>query len=122
MEQKTAKEEWNSANGLSLAAGIIIVIGSLVSSFWHMAFFPQMGWMMGPQFASGVVLGSIVSIVFGAIVIGGAILMFKKPLQTRQWGVMVLVASALSFTGMGGFMIGGILGIIGGVIALTKKS
>jgi len=54
-------------------------------------------------------------------VIGGAILMFKKPLQTRQWGVIVLVASVLSFTGMGDFMIGGILGIIGGIIALTKK-
>jgi len=86
-----------------------------------MTFFPQMGWMMGQQFASGLVLGSIVSIVFGAIVMGGAILMFKKPLQTSQWGVIVLVASALSFIGMGGFMIGGILGIIGGVIALTKK-
>jgi len=122
MAEIIAKEEWNSANGLSLAAGIIIVIGSLASSFWHMAFFPQMGWMMGQQFASGIVLGSIVSIVFGAIVMGGAILMFKKPLQTRQWGVIVLVASVLSFIGMGGFMIGGILGIIGGVIALTKKS
>ncbi len=121
MAEQIAKEEWNSANGLSLAAGIIIVIGSLASSFWHMAFIPQMGWMMGQQFTSGIVFGSIVSIVFGAIVIVGAILMFKKPLQTRQWGVIVLVASVLSFTGMGGFMIGGILGIIGGIIALTKK-
>jgi len=121
MAEQIAKEEWNSANGLSLAAGIIIVIGSLVSSFWHMTFFPQMGWMMGQQFAGGIVFGSIVNIVFGAIVMGGAILMFKKPLQTSQWGVIVLVASALSFIGMGGFMIGGILGIIGGVIALTKK-
>ena len=112
MAEIIAKEEWNSANGLSLAAGIIIVIGSLVSSFWHMTFFPQMGWMMGQQFASGIIFGSIVSIVFGAIVMGGAILMFKKPLQTRQWGVIVLVASVLSFTGMGGFMIGGILVII----------
>jgi len=47
--------------------------------------------------------------------------MFKKPLQTRQWGVIVLTASALSFIGMGGFMIGAILGVIAGVIALTKK-
>jgi len=122
MSVSKERVEISSAAGLSLAAGTIIVIGSLVSSFWHMSFFPQMGWMMGQQFASGIVLGSIVSIVFGAIVIGGAILMFKKPLQIHQWGVIVLVASALSFIGMGGFMIGGILGIIGGVIALTNKS
>ncbi len=122
MSVSKERVEISSAAGLSLAAGISIVIGSLVSSFWHTTFFPQMGWMMGQQFAGGIVFGSIVSIVFGAIVMGGAILMFKRPLQTRQWGVIVLVASVLSFTGMGGFMIGGILGIIGGIIALTKKS
>ena len=113
--------EISSAAGLSLAAGIIIVIGSSVSSFWHTAFFPQMGWVMGQQFASGFIVSSLVGIVFGAVVIVGAVLMYKKPLQTRQWGVIVLIASALSFVGMGGFMIGAILGVIAGVIALTKK-
>jgi len=113
--------EISSAAGLSLAAGIIIVIGSSVSSFWHTAFFPQMGWMMGQQFASGFIVSSLVGIVFGAVVIVGAVLMYKKPLQTRQWGVIVLVASALSFVGMRGFMIGGILGVIAGVILLMKN-
>jgi len=107
--------------GLSLAAGIIIVIGSIVASFWHMAFLPQMSWMMGPQFASGIVVSSILGIVFGGIVIAGAILLYKKPQQSRQWGVIVLVFSALSFVGMGGFLIGGVIGIIAGIIAITKK-
>jgi len=43
MSVSKERVEISSAAGLSLAAGIIIVIGSLVSSFWHMAFFPQMG-------------------------------------------------------------------------------
>ena len=121
MSVSNIKVEISSAAGLSLAAGIIIVIGSSVSSFWHTAFFPQMGWMMGQQFASGFIVSSLVGIVFGAVVIVGAVLMYKKPLQTRQWGVIVLTASALSFVGMGGFMIGAILGVIAGVIALTKS-
>jgi len=121
MSVSKERVEISSAAGLSLAAGIIIVIGSSVSSFWHSAFFPQMGWMMGQQFASGIIALSLVGIVFGVLVIIGAVLMYKKPLQTRQWGVMVLIASALSFVGMGGFMIGAILGVIGGVIALTKN-
>ena len=121
MSVSNKKVEISTAAGLSLAAGIIIVIGSSVSSFWHTTFFPQMGWMMGQQFASGIMVLSLVGIVFGAVVIVGAILMFKKPLQTRQWGVIVLVASALSFIGMGGFMIGAILGVIAGVIALMKN-
>jgi len=115
------KSESSSSAGLSLAAGIIIVIGAIVASFWHMAFLPQMSWMMGPQFASGIVVSSILGIVFGGIVIAGAILMYKKPIQTRQWGVIVLVFSALSFVGMGGFLIGGIIGIIAGIIAITKR-
>jgi len=105
------KSESSSSAGLSLAAGIIIVIGGIVASFWHMAFLPQMGWMMGQQFASGIVVTSILGIVFGGIVLAGAILLYKKPIQTRQWGVIVLVFSALSFVGMGGFLIGGIIGI-----------
>ncbi len=121
MSVSNKKVEISSAAGLSLAAGIIIVIGSSVSSFWHTTFFPQMGWMMGQQFASGIIVSSLVGIVFGAVVIIGAVLMYKKPLQTRQWGVIVLAASALSFIGMGGFMIGGILGVIAGVITLMKN-
>ena len=121
MSVSKERVEISSAAGLSLAAGIIIVIGSSVSSFWHSAFFPQMGWMMGQQFASGIIVSSLVGIVFGAVVIIGAVLMYKKPLQTRQCGVIVLVASALSFVGMGGFMIGGILGVIAGVILLMKN-
>jgi len=121
MSVSNKKVEISSAAGLSLAAGIIIVIGSSVSSFWHSAFFPQMGWMMGQQFASGIIVSSLVGIVFGVLVIIGAVLMYKKPLQTRQWGVIVLIASALSFVGMGGFMIGGILGVIAGVIALRHS-
>ena len=105
MSVSNKKVEITSAAGLSLAAGIIIVIGSSVSSFWHSAFFPQMGWMMGQQFASGIIVSSLIGIVFGVVVIIGGVLMFKKPLQTRQWGVIVLTASALSFIGMGGFMI-----------------
>jgi hypothetical protein len=121
MSVSNKKIEISTAAGLSLAAGIIIVIGSSVSSFWHTTFFPHMVWMMGQQFTDGIMVLSLVGIVFGAVVIVGAILMFKKPLQTRQWGVIVLVASALSFIGMGGFMIGAILGVIAGVIALTKN-
>ncbi len=121
MSVSKERVEISTAAGLSLAAGIIIVIGSSVSSFWHSAFFPHMGWMMGQQFASGIIVSSLVGIVFGVVVIIGGVLMFKKPLQTRQWGVIVLTASVLSFVGMGGFMIGAILGVIAGVIALTKN-
>jgi hypothetical protein len=41
--------------------------------------------------------------------------------KAQASGVAILVASAVSLFSMGGFIIGPILGIIGGVLALTRK-
>jgi len=43
------------------------------------------------------------------------------PDQQRTWGVLILVFSVLSFLGLGGFVVGAILGIVGGVFALRWK-
>jgi predicted benzoate:H+ symporter BenE len=37
------------------------------------------------------------------------------------WGTVIIVFSAISFLGMGGFFIGSILGIVGGALALSLK-
>jgi hypothetical protein len=37
------------------------------------------------------------------------------------WATLIIVFSAVSFVGMGGFFIGAILGIIGGAFALSFK-
>jgi len=122
MAEKIAKEEWNSANGLSLAAGVIILISGFVFYMWHLAFFPTMSPMMGPPLNVTPGVLSIAIITCGVIIIAVSVMMYKTPSQNRILGVFVIVFSALSILEMGGFMIGGILGIIGGVIALTKKS
>jgi hypothetical protein len=44
-----------------------------------------------------------------------------KPESSGRWGIPILVASIVSLFGMGGFLIGTILGIIGGILALTRK-
>ena len=46
----------------------------------------------------------------------------SSPNQRTLWGALVLVFSCLSFFGFGGFIIGAILGIIGGIMALTWKT
>ncbi len=118
---ESAKEGLNIPSGLSLAAGVIILLGGVTSWIWHAAFFPRMGWMMGAQWFSAMMVGtSIIGIVSGAMVLLGAVMMRQKPYESHGWGVVVLIFSLLSFFGMGGFFIGAVLGIIGGVLALAK--
>ncbi len=63
------------------------------------------------------VLG-IVTIILGIVVLLGAYLL-RKPGRERQGGITVIALSVLSiFTG-GGYLVGVLLGVIGGALALT---
>lgn len=118
----SVKEGFNIPSGLSLAGGIIIVLGGISAWIWHTAFYSQMSWMMGGPWFTAMIAGtSIIGIVSGALVILGALLMSFRPHESQKWGVLILVFSLLSFFGMGGFFVGAILGIIGGSLALVKR-
>lgn len=111
--------EYRFASELSIVAGIII-LGAALLSLKHIAFFPDMGWMAGSYLHGHVDITSIVGIVSGTMVIIGAIMIYVQPLHIRKWGMLIWFFSSLSFFGIGGFIIGGILGIIGGFLAVTK--
>jgi hypothetical protein len=63
---------------------------------------------------------AVIGAVFGIIVIVGAILIYK-PGREVFGGVLVLIFSLLSILAGGGFTIGLILGIIGGILGILKK-
>ena len=48
-------------------------------------------------------------------------MLYTNPGSRSIWGILIIVFSVLSFFGFGGFIIGAILGIIGGVLALRWK-
>jgi hypothetical protein len=56
------------------------------------------------------------------MVLVGAIMMNARPQATRTWGVIVLVFSIVGFTAMGFSILGAILGVIGGIIALSERN
>lgn len=57
--------------------------------------------------------------VGGIVLLIGAVVLYTKPEQSRTWGIVILVVSALSaLVGMGG-LLAGALGIIGGVLAMS---
>ena len=118
---------------LSLIGGLILVIGSVIQTLL-LAFGSYAGtfYGMGPGMMSGygfygygsgwMTALSLMALVFGIIVLIGAIMLNARPAGHITWGIIVLVFSVASFVGMGGYMIGAILGIAGGAIALSYKS
>jgi hypothetical protein len=121
---------------LSFIGGLIILVGSVISSFWYLAGSPYGGYggmwggMMGAWHGSmggfelpyGYMAAfSLIGVVSGTIVTIGAVMLNSRPAEHTAWGAIILVFSIISFVGMGGFFMGAILGIIGGAFALSWR-
>ncbi|MDG6901306.1 MAG: hypothetical protein JRM80_05030 [Nitrososphaerota archaeon] len=119
---------------LSLIAGILILGGAgMMMTFSNaIPYYGMMGGyygMMGGYY--GVTHGfgyggwfygaAAVGLIAGIVVLVGAVMIYSRPSKAPTWGLLVLVFSILSFFGMGGFFLGAILGIVGGVLAMVWK-
>lgn len=63
---------------------------------------------------------AVIAVIFGILVILGAFWMKKQGKETTG-GILTLIFSILSFLTGGGFIIGAILGIVGGALGIAKK-
>jgi len=106
---------------LSLIGGLFVIFGgaalafagSIIGSFN----------VTGAASASNTVLAlGIVGVIMGIIMVVGGFMMYSKPTSAKMWGVIVLILAIISWvTAIGGFFIGFLLGLIGGILALTFK-
>lgn len=130
---------------LLLVGGSLILVGGLVSLAWSSMFAfmnsgmmdygmmdygmmmgnmmnDRMMWTMNNQLWHSMILGfSVAGISSGIIVITSGFLIYRKPSNAQLYGIIALVFSIIGFLGMGGFVIGSILGILGGILALFLK-
>jgi len=85
------------------------------------SFGPGFGMMGGLGYGFGFF--GILGLIFGLIVIISAIMLNNKPEQHSTWSILIIIFSVLSIFGsaMGGFGIGLILGLIGGILGMTWK-
>jgi hypothetical protein len=79
------------------------------------------GGMMGGGILGGWGIASAVSAGLGAILIIGGYSIHKKPESASGWSVAIPVTSIVGLVSMSGFFIRPIIGIIGGILALTKR-
>jgi uncharacterized membrane protein len=108
---------------LSLIAGVLIVGNSTllgVAARWFPGVIPT---LPGSSANDTTVLYRLaaIGVICGILVLLGAILLHSKPVHKKAWGIMILVFSIPSVVTGGGFLIGFILGILGGALALRRK-
>ena len=122
---------------ISLVGAVIVLIFSLVSLVWFGSNSPNWGgfgnywsgitdgyhnFMGGYSTSTGFFTAiSVVSLVCGVIMLMSTLVLRIHPQEHFLWGVVIVVFSAISFVGMGGYFVGAVFGIIGGALALTYK-
>ena len=117
------REMPKQAYTLSLIAGILIACNAVAVGVAG-AYFP---WIFptlpGSDNNATVPFLSIAAIglICGALVLLGAVMLHMNPQNKKAWGLIVTVFSIPSVITGGGFIIGFILGIIGGAKAFRRK-
>ncbi len=107
---------------LVLLTGILMLVAAgLISSLGggHMPGVPYPLELIG----SLITVIGVVGLIFGILILVGATMIYSgEPSKVRIGSILVLIFSILSLlTVGGGFLIGFILGLIGGILGLTWK-
>ena len=122
---------------MSLIGGVIIFVASTVNLVWFLLGAQNFGGFgnymrgfmdgnhnfMGNYASSNSFLAgiSVVALVCGVIVLIGALMLRVQTRNHTIWAAIIIVFSVISFVGMGGYFIGAILGLIGGVFELSIR-
>lgn len=85
-------------------------------------------WMWGHGMMRGMMPGFGFGLGFpwfgaaaGIVLLIGSVFLYSRPEQSRTWGFVILVVSALNvLVGMGG-LLAGALGVVGGSLAIAWK-
>ena len=122
-ETSVLSEKPTKAFNLALTAGILIIINAVllaVVAKWFIGIMPTLPGSNGNDPTSLIELATI-GLIFGILVLLGTLMLQIKPAKRKTWGIMIVVFSIPSVVMGGGFIIGFILGIIGGKLALSAK-
>ena len=113
---KTTTEKPTTAFMLSLIGGIIVfLVGFFVMIILGVA--ALFNRWIGILSAFG-----FLGVIWGILMIVGAVMLYSKPEQHVTWGILILVSSFLSWIGtFGGLVVGFILGVIGGILGIIWR-
>ena len=108
----------------SLFSGLII----MASSWWLYQTMVNLMGFIGPSIGPYIGVGFFIDLMLSMYIIGmfcggmnllGGLIMFMA--SPKAGGIITIIFSIMSYIGGGGFMIGMILGIVAGALALQSK-
>ncbi len=73
---------------------------------------------IGPGFNQ---VSAVTGIISGIVVLVGAVMLTSHVEKNASWGTVILIFSAIGLLGGGGFLVGSLLGILGGILAITWR-
>jgi len=112
-----------SATVMGLSSGLPYYGGMMGGNFYGGMMGGYYGMMQGFGFGGGWFYGmAAIGTVSGIIILVGAIMIYNQPAKASTWGALILAFSIVSLFGMGGFFFGAILGVVGGILALTWRT
>ncbi len=120
------------AVALALIGGVMMIAGGITTLVVFEAFQSMFGggYMMILQpppimtpahFQYMYYAVSVISIAVGAVVFALGYKIWSRPEATRDYGIVILIASIAGMFTASGFGMGAILGIVAGIIAIAKK-
>jgi len=132
MSSRITVEYPNIPSILALVGGALIVLFDIFLLTVSIVILPHLnytnfntprGYTGSPGSLAAGFVGAIAvfGLICGIIVTMSAVLLRLKPNQRQTWGILVLVFSILGFFGFGGFIVGSVLGIVGGIMTLRWK-
>ena len=133
MTQNATPEYPTTASILALVGGTIMVLSGVLFVAASAFILPNINYAnlhtppnfpasSVPGLVSGIVgLMGAFGIISGAIVLISSVMLLAKSGQWRTWSVLIVVFSVLSLIGTGGFVVGAVLGIVGGALVLRWK-
>ena len=104
------------------AVGILLRISGFESANHEVTWPGALGSGVG-LFEFGVSLIGMLGVLAGIVIILAAVMLVKRPKKCSTWGSVIVLFAFFSIYGavMGGFGIGFVLGLIGGVLAITWR-
>lgn len=113
--QRLKSERPIAASVLGFVGGMIILVSGVIvgATFLIVGTLTQPGPLM--------LLGGLFSIVIGVPIIVGAVMLYVNPENHIAWSIVVVSCSLASWVtpSYGGFYIGLILGLAGGILGIT---
>ncbi len=102
----------NTAYILSLIGALLIILGGIIVGIVGAAFTFFMGGIGG--------IAGLFGVIWGIVILISAFNLKNNPSQHVTWGIIILIFSLVSWFGsIGGFGLGFLLSLIGGIMALV---